>query len=419
MSFASARLCCSLLLAALALAACTAPAAPPAAPAHSPSGAQAPLSAQEPLSAQDARPRTGGAPASAPAVLSAAALSSQRAIEEVGASTRGSVVALDVGVPPREVTVFLQALSAERQAELAAIAPNLKLVLGLGRDQAVARAAEADAVEARYATPDFLAASKRVVWVQALSAGVDRYLEIPELRTRRGLVFTNLRGVHGPAIADHVFGMLLTLTRGLRERWQQQAEARWQRETLAVPVALAGRTLLVVGLGGIGSEVARRGHGFGMRVIGTRRSSTAAEPFVERVGRPEELRALLPEADVVVICAPLTPETEGLFDAASFAAIKRGAILVNIARGKIVDTAALLEALHSGQLAGACLDVTEPEPLPADHPLWKEPNVLITPHVAAEAELSGERGWIVLKENLRRFARGEPLLNVVDREAGY
>jgi phosphoglycerate dehydrogenase-like enzyme len=128
---------------------------------------------------------------------------------------------------------------------------------------------------------------------------------------------------------------------------------------------------------------------------------------------------MLPEADVVAIAVPLTSETEKLFNAAAFAAMKRGSYLINISRGKVVDTEALVAALKSGQLAGACLDVTEPEPLPAGHALWSVPNVIITPHVAGESEVTDQRSSALLRENMRRFGAGEPLLNVVDKVAGY
>ena len=177
--------------------------------------------------------------------------------------------------------------------------------------------------------------------------------------------------------------------------------------------------MLVVGLGGIGSEVAERAHGLKMRVIATRRSDAASPSWIERVGKPGDLLAMLPEADVVAICVPLTAETERLFDAKAFAAMKKGSYLVNVARGKIVDTQALLDTLEKGHLAGACLDVTDPEPLPPDHPLWKLRSVVITPHVSSDAELTDDRQWAAFKENFRRFGAGEPLLNVVDKSKGY
>jgi phosphoglycerate dehydrogenase-like enzyme len=240
------------------------------------------------------------------------------------------------------------------------------------------------------------------------------------IRDNDRVVLTNLRGVHGPAIADHVFAMLLLLSRDLRFHLANQATGTWGREGSGRrPIALQGRTLLVVGLGGIGSEVAQRGHGFGMHVLATRRSEAPKPAFVEEVGRPEDLMALLPRADVVVACVPLTAETDHLFGPAAFAAMKQGAWFVNIARGRVVDTGALLAALQAGRLAGACLDVTDPEPLPADHPLWGLPNVVITPHVASDAELTDARSSELLRENVRRFGAGLVLLNVVDKRAGY
>jgi phosphoglycerate dehydrogenase-like enzyme len=156
-----------------------------------------------------------------------------------------------------------------------------------------------------------------------------------------------------------------------------------------------------------------------MRVIGTVRTPRPAPPYVDRLALGSELDALLPEADVVAVCLPLTDETEGLFDRARLTAMKDDAYLVNIGRGRIVDTDALVATLEAGELAGACLDVTDPEPLPEGHPLWGRADVVITPHCAAVAEITGERRRAILVENVRRFAHGEPLLNVVDKAAGY
>ncbi|MCE9592741.1 MAG: D-2-hydroxyacid dehydrogenase [Planctomycetes bacterium] len=311
-------------------------------------------------------------------------------------------------------------MSEDEQDRLYALAPNVRLLANLSREEALKRAAEADGCDARFVSSEFLSAAKKLRYVQAMSAGVDRYLGLDALKARSEIVFCNLRGVHGPAIADHVFAMLLALSRDLPSSWRAQREGRWNREGGEhEPFALAGRTLCVVGLGGIGTEVARRAKGFEMRVVATRRSGTDAPAFVDRVELADKLFELLPESDVVVLCVPLTPETEHLFDARAFAAMKPGAILINIARGKVCDTAALIDALKSKHLGGACLDVTDPEPLPADHELWQLDNVLITPHVAAQAALTQERADALFAENLRRFAKGEPLLNVVDWTAGY
>lgn len=341
-------------------------------------------------------------------------------VDEIG-SLRNARVALERGTPPERLTYFARGLEEAQREELARVAPHVDLVVDLSVQEALRRAAEAHGADASYATPEFLRAAEKLVWVQAGSAGVDRYVAIPEIAEPERLVLTNMSGIHGPAIADHVFAMLLALTRDLPVHLAGRSSGTWKREGSGVltPIALQDRTLLVVGLGSIGTEIARRGKGFGMRVIATRRSDAPSPDYVEHVGKPEELLALLPRADVVAIALPLTDETKGLFGRKAFEAMKKGSYLVNIGRGKIVDTDALVGMLESGHLAGACLDVTDPEPLPSDHRLWKLPNVVITPHVSADAELTDERRWALLRENLRRFDAGEPLLNVVDKRAGY
>ncbi|MGE0555332.1 MAG: D-2-hydroxyacid dehydrogenase [Gemmatimonadales bacterium] len=340
--------------------------------------------------------------------------------EAIG-SLRNAQVAIPRVAADPPVTYFTPTMDSAQQAELARTAPGVRIVSGLSRAEALARAEEADGADASYASPEFLEAATNLKWVQARSAGVDHVLSVPGLGGRDDLIVTNFRAVHGPAIADHVFAMLLALTRDLPHRLADQAEGRWNRSGPSVlpPVALEGRTLLVVGLGGIGTEIARRGHGFGMRVLGIRRSDDPGPDFVERVGKAADLPAFLAESDVVALAVPLTAETEGMIDSTALATMRPGGYLLNIARGQVVDQDALLAALRSGRLAGAGLDVTDPEPLPADHPLWRQPNVVITPHVASRAELTTERGEALLAENLRRFGAGEPLLNVVDKRAGY
>ena len=177
--------------------------------------------------------------------------------------------------------------------------------------------------------------------------------------------------------------------------------------------------MFVVGLGGIGTEIARRGHGLGMRVIATRRSSRTGPEFVEYVGLSHELLDLAKQANVVVNALPLTKETRGIFDRDFFEVLPEGALFVNIGRGESVNTNDLITALESGQLAGAGLDVTEPEPLPDGHKLWTMPNVILTPHVANSSDLLDWRADLVAWENLRRYVRGDRMLNIVDLEAGY
>lgn len=333
------------------------------------------------------------------------------------ACAAGPVPAARDGAPAARLVYLSSGLDADELAELRAVAPNVDMLV-VSSDEALAHAAEADGADVGLCSPELLAAAEGLRWVQAWSAGVDRYLDRAELMANERIVFTNMQGVHGPAIAEHVFAMLLSLTRQLPRHRAAQMEGRWIRDGSGM-TALAGRTLLVVGLGGIGAEVARRGDAFDMRVLATARTAKEPPPFVERLGAADDLDALLPEADVVVISVPLTDETRGLFDAGRIARMRPGAYLINIARGAVVDTDALIAALRDGRLAGAGLDVTDPEPLPDGHPLFALENVVLTPHVAGTAEITGERRFALFRENVRRFGAGEPLLNVVDKTAGY
>jgi len=256
--------------------------------------------------------------------------------------------------------------------------------------------------------------------VQQFSAGVEQVAFIPELRNNDRIVLTNMRTLFAPPIADHVMGMLISLTRSLPHYEQLMREGKWGKGVEApFQGELLGKTMLVVGLGGNGVETARRAKGFGMRVLATDPKDMAVPAFVDRLEKPDRLDALLPAADVVVLAAPLTPETTTLFGSDRFALVKDGAFFINIARGKMVDTSALVAALESKKLQGAGLDVTEPEPLPADHALWRMGNVIVTPHVSGQSPGTRLRTRSLFVENLRRFASGEPLVNVVDKKAGY
>lgn len=346
--------------------------------------------------------------------------SDSRALAEELGSLRNAKVAVKLTTPKQELVYFTRAVSQEGQATLARIAPNLKLVTGLSAAEALARAEEAHGIEGYYASPEFLKKATNLAWVQVMSAGVDRYINIEPLMKNDAVVLSNYRAVHGPAIADHSMAMLLSLTRNLRFYADQQKQENWSRGNRSTKtIALKGKTMLVIGLGGIGTEIAQRAHGFGMRIIGTRRSDSPSPKFVEKVGKPADLMKMLPEADVVVLAVPLTPETKHMLAKPAFDAMKQGSYLINIARGKVVDTTAMLAALKSGKLAGAGLDVTDPEPLTKGHPLWSQPNVIITPHMASRSEVTNTRRAALLRENLRRFAAGEPLLNVVDKKLGY
>ncbi|MFC5050570.1 D-2-hydroxyacid dehydrogenase [Rubritalea spongiae] len=339
--------------------------------------------------------------------------------EEVG-SLRGAKVAIAMADEKKQLTYFASSLDKNDVEALKQSAPNVKVITGLSKEEALARADEAHGISGRFAETEFLNKATNLKWIQTPTAGVDRYIAMPSIVDNDAIVLTNCRGVHGPAIADHAMAMLLYQTRNLAFYSGNQEKKAWVREgTPHESISLKGKTMLVVGLGGIGSEIAQRAHGFGMRVIGTRRSDSPSASFIEKVGKPKDLLSLLPEADVVALAIPLTDETKDLFNAEAFSAMKEGSYLINIARGPIVNTDALIDSLKSGKLAGACLDVTDPEPLPADHPLWDAPNTIITPHIAWSAAITGERRSAVILENIRRFGAGEPLLNTVDKAAGY
>ena len=274
---------------------------------------------------------------------------------------------------------------------------------------------DADAYYGRM-TPALLAAGKKLRWIQATSAGLDGYY-FPELRDS-DVTVTNLRGIYSDVIAEHVFALLLSMARGIPAYFRSQQEGRWESKDVPV-IHVAGTTLGVLGLGGIGLAVAERGHAFGMRVLALDPAPKGRPDYVEHVYGVHELHEMMGEVDFFVICAPHTGETDRMIDAAALKAMKSSAIFINIGRGKVVDLAALTRALGNGEIAGAGLDVFEEEPLPEGHPLWAMENVMITPHVAAISDRIEDRRIGLILDNIQRFRDGEPLLNVVDNKRGY
>ncbi|HRX79548.1 MAG TPA: D-2-hydroxyacid dehydrogenase [Pirellulaceae bacterium] len=281
-------------------------------------------------------------------------------------------------------------------------------------------------------TPAMLAASTKLRWVQSPTASLEHYV-FPELVTHP-CTLTNMRGLFSDVIADHVFGYILCFARNLHTYLRQQMARHWEpiggeqaRTSFSAGpgvvsamdrahMHLSDCTIGIVGLGAIGSEIARRSKAFGMQVL-------AVDPV--RAEKPEEVDALWPlerladlleQSDFVVIAAPHTPATAGMFNRATIQQMKRSGHLINIGRGVIVKLDDLCEALAAGEIAGAALDVFEQEPLPAEHPLWNFENVIITPHVAACSVHIAERHVEVLLENIRRFVTGKTLRNVVSKE---
>ncbi len=257
----------------------------------------------------------------------------------------------------------------------------------------------------------------RLRWLQTFGAGVDGLLT-PEVQAHP-VVITNAR-IHAEPIAENLIGMLLMFARRLHADARDQHEHQWQHGKLLVHdmQVLPGKTLGLVGVGNIGRRTAELAKAFGMQVLGMRASGVPA-PHVDEMFTPAQRAEMFPRCDYLMITLPLTAKTHHFIGAVELALLPTHAYLFNIGRGKVVDTDALLDALRAGRLAGAGLDVVDPEPLPADHPLWDLPNVLITPHNAGLHPDYAEHAGQLFLENLRRYLDGAPLENVVDKVAGY
>jgi phosphoglycerate dehydrogenase-like enzyme len=284
--------------------------------------------------------------------------------------------------------------------------------------EAAAQATGTDAIIG-FCSDEIVNAADALIWIQIFSAGSERCLAVGEVG-RGNILLTNMQKLSSPVIGEHAVAMMMSLARGLVPYAKVMSSGEWKPGLVrdGGMTSLTGKTVLVVGLGGIGTAVARRAHGLRMRVIATRNSSRSGPDFVDYVGLSEELLELAARADVVVNALPLTPKTENLFDRAFFDAVKRGALFINVGRGGSVDTDDLVAALTDGRIGGAGLDVTEPEPLPADHALWQMDNVIITPHVSASGS-ERDRYRVLVEENVGRFIAGDKLFNVVDPEKGY
>lgn len=261
-----------------------------------------------------------------------------------------------------------------------------------------------------------LAGMPKLRWVHTFSAGVDRH--VPEMVNFPNVLLTNNSGSYDVPIAEHVIAMIFAAAKRVPEHLAAQGRHEWQRE--APHAEVRGKTLLILGMGSIGSELARLANGVGMRVVGIRRdASRPGGPGVERIAPPERFLAEAREADYLAVTAALTPQTRGMVSAEIIAALKPTAWVINIARGPIVDEAALAAALNEERIGGAALDVFETEPLPATSPLWDRANAILTPHISNSSPRVPELSLALVVENVRRFKVGEPLLNVVDRTAGY
>ncbi|HET7202542.1 MAG TPA: D-2-hydroxyacid dehydrogenase [Steroidobacteraceae bacterium] len=319
--------------------------------------------------------------------------------------------------PPK--TVLVANVRPELLPALQAVAPGVKLLAAEDADQAVELARQADAVLG-FCNAEVLEAGRRIRWVQTYSAGVEHCVGLPAIQAR-DILLTNMQRVAGPVMAEHVLAMMFAFARGLDFYIPERLERRWTEDLPETSrmLTLDGKTVLVVGLGGIGTEVARRAQALGMAVDAIRASGREGPDYVREVGLPSDLLRLAARADFIVNTTPLTAETRGMFDARFFAGVKPGAYFFNVGRGQSVDQQALIDALKSGRLGGAGLDVTDPEPLPPGNALWSLPNVILTPHVSTRSDLGDAARLAVVRENLRRYVAGDKMLSVVDTRKGY
>jgi phosphoglycerate dehydrogenase-like enzyme len=312
--------------------------------------------------------------------------------------------------------MFGQDMAAQLRASVAGV----EVVGVASTEEAVAAMSGAQAVIG-FCDASVIGAADQLHWVQVFWAGVETCVSLPEMQ-RTDIVLANGQRLSSPAIAEYTIAVMFSLMRNLDGYFGAQLKGKWAPvfgQQTAGMGELSGRTMLVVGLGGIGTQVAQRAHALGMRVLATRGSRREGPDFVEYVGLADEAITLASRADVVVNAAPLTAQTRGFFDATFFAAMKPSAYFISVGRGQSTVTADLVAALEDGKIAGAALDVTDPEPLPADHPLWNSPRVIITPHIAAQSSETLQRVWLLVAENLRRYIAGEPLLSVVNVKRGY
>jgi phosphoglycerate dehydrogenase-like enzyme len=281
--------------------------------------------------------------------------------------------------------------------------------------------ADADIAIAWSIRGDQISAAKKLCWIHSTAAAVHG-LMTPELQAS-DIIVTNARAVHGPVVAEHAMALVFALAKRLPEAAKFQAQRHWAQqeicETAPRPRELKDATMVIVGFGSIGTSLAKLARAIGMRVVAVREHPEKGSDLADAMYSFADLNRALAEADFVVLAAPITEKTRHLMNAERLAHIKPDAYLINVGRGVVIDEVALQHALRAKQFAGAALDVTAEEPLPPGSPLWSMENVFITPHTAGYAEKMWERHYVAYAENLRRYLAGEPLLWMVDKNAGY
>lgn len=315
----------------------------------------------------------------------------------------------------REVDILVFANLQDRHvAQIQAVDPRVRVTTAGDRQRGIELAPSAEIMVGWNVPREAVQRAPKLRWIHSTAAGVDQLLH-PEV-IERHLIITDSSGIH-QSLVEHVYAFILAFSRRLHLAMRDQLQRRWERQR-TVGDELSGKTLGILGLGTIGADIARRAVAFGLHVIGTKRTQESV-PGVDRVLPPEGMGEVLRESDIVVVALPLTSQTTGLIGEPEFRMMKRSALFVNIARGRIVQEAALIRALREGWIAGAALDVFEREPLPQDSPLYGFENVIITPHVSGTSPHYMDRAVPLFCENLRRYLRREPLLQQVDKARGY
>jgi len=316
------------------------------------------------------------------------------------------------------ITFNLPEVFVER---IRAVSPRVTVQQSRNKQEALALAGDPDVLLVGFFSPELFKAAKRLRWVQTLFVGVDAFLYSEVVQS--AVVMTHAGGVNAIPVSEHVLGLMFCLNRKLHLFIRNQTARKWEKneaELMYQMDELPGKTLGLLGLGRIGGEIARKAKCLGMKVIATRRDPSAPKPnYVDKLVSPENLEELLADSDFVVIQIPLTKDTRGMFGEKQLRSMKPTAYLVNASRGGIVKEDELVKALKEGWIAGAALDVFATEPLAESSPLWDMPNVIVTPHVAGLTPHYMERLTDLFCENLKRFLKNEPLINVVDKTRGY
>jgi phosphoglycerate dehydrogenase-like enzyme len=296
---------------------------------------------------------------------------------------------------------------------------KVKLV-GVTKDTVMKELPDADAYIGGDISPEMVRAGKNLKWVQVLSAGVENVLHKSggDDLANSNIVVTNNQIVQGPEIADHALAMLLAHTRRLLTYFNDRTTETWRRGAFT-GIELRGKQAVVIGLGGIGQQIAQRAWAFGMNVTGVDPEDIPMSPFWQKVVKPDQLDEVIRTADVVFISTPHTPLSHKMMGPKQFELMKKDSYFIAVSRGGIYDLPSLVKALDSKRLAGAGVDVTDPEPLPQGNALWKFENVIITPHIAGRSDMDRGRMLGTVKANIQRFADGKPLINVIDKKKGY